>query len=153
MTAPTVPACTITELMPDSTRRIALMPMAALASSPVERSAKNRVGSLSSRSQTAGWRVASTRPSTRRMAVFCISMNAVETTVVATIASAVWTIRLFSAFGTYSPSTRPVAIGTSAPRPTATSPPSSRARRSAPVPRRQKPSNRRADRGSSGNGW
>ncbi len=86
--------------MLDSTRRIALMPMAALASSPVERWAKNFVGRRSSRSQTAGCNVASIRPSTRRIAVFCISMNAVDTTVVATSASDVWTIRLFSAFGT-----------------------------------------------------
>ena len=32
--------------------------------------------------------------------MFCISMKAVDTTVVATSASDVWTIRLFSPFGT-----------------------------------------------------
>ena len=60
-------------------RRMVLMPIAALASSPVERSAKNFVGSRSSRSHTAGCSALSMRPSMRRMVMFCSSMNAAET--------------------------------------------------------------------------
>ncbi len=91
------------------------MPIAALASSPVERSVKNFVGSRNSRSQTAGWSVASIRPSIRSRVRFCSSMKAADTTLLIMTASETWTISAVCAFGTNSPSTLPVAIGTSAP--------------------------------------
>lgn len=98
--APTVPACTAIGPMPDSTRRMALMPIAALASSPVDRSVKNLVGRRNSRSHTAGWSVLSMRPSMRRMVRFCISMKTAETMLVTMTASETCTMRLFSALGT-----------------------------------------------------
>lgn len=97
---PTVPACTATGPMPERTRRIALTPIAALASSPVERSVKNFVGSLNSRSHTAGWRVLSMRPSIRRMVRFWSSMKAADTMPVTMTASETCTMRSFSARGT-----------------------------------------------------
>ena len=79
-------------------------------------------------------------------------MKAADTTLVIMTARETWTMRLFSAFGTYTPSTWPVAIGTSAPRATVTSPPSSRLRRSPPVPRRLNRSSRSGLSGRSGSG-
>lgn len=128
------------------------MPIAALASSPVERSAKNFVGSLSSRSHTAGWSVASIRPSSRSMVRFCSSMNAAATTPLTITARHTCTISPCWAFGTYSPSTLPVAIGTSAPITTVTSPLSSRFVRSPAVPRMLKRSSPRGPRPASGSG-
>ena len=103
------------------------MPIAALASSPVERSVKNFVGSRSSRSQTAGWSVASIRPSIRSMVRFCSSMKAAATTLVTITARQTCTIRLG-----LRPSARTRRApcrsrsGTSAPSATVTSPLSSR---------------------------
>lgn len=111
------------------------MPMAALASSPVERSVKNVVGSLSSRSHTAGWSVASIRPSSRKMVMFWSSMKAAATTALTSTARHTCWISPCWARGTYSPSTLPVATGTSAPIATVTSPLRSRPVRSRPVPR------------------
>lgn len=128
------------------------MPIAALASSPVERSVKNFVGSRSSRSQTAGWSVLSIRPSIRRTVRFCRSMKAAETTLVIMMAREACTIRLLSALGTYSPSTLPVAIGTREPRPTVTSPLRARLRTSIRVPRRLKSISRHRLMGRSGSG-
>ncbi len=135
--APTVTDCATVGPTPASSLRIALMPMAALASSPVERSVKNVVGSLSSRSQTAGWSVASTRPSNRRTVRFCSSMKAAATTPLSITARHTCAISPVWAFGTNSPSTLPVATGTSAPSATVTRPASSSADRSRRVPRRQ----------------
>lgn len=79
---------------------MALTPIAALASSPVERSAKKDVGSRSSRSQIAGCKVASMRPSTRSRVRFCSSMKAAETTLLTMIAQETCTISPVSAPGT-----------------------------------------------------
>ncbi|CAM5635656.1 hypothetical protein SALBM217S_00589 [Streptomyces griseoloalbus] len=133
-TAPTVTDWVTVGPTPASIRRIALMPIAALASSPVDRSVKNRVGSLSSLSHTAGWSVASTRPSSRSSVRFCNSMNAAATTLLRITARHTCTIRSVCAFGTYSPSTRPVARGTSAPSTTVTRPLSTSPVRSPRVP-------------------
>lgn len=140
--APTVVAWTATGPTPASTRRMALMPMAALASSPVERPAKNPVGRRSRRSHTAGCRVASIRPSTRSTVRFCVSMNAAHTRPVTATASAAWTMSPVSASGTYVPSTCPVAMGTRAPRPTVTRLLRTRLRRSPKEPLRLKRSSR-----------
>ena len=128
------------------------MPIAALASSPVERSVKNFVGSLSSRSQTAGWSVASIRPSSRRMVRFSSSMKAAATTLLIITARQTWTISPVCAFGTNSPSTLPVAIGTNAPMATVTRPLISRFVRSPPVPRMLKRSRPSGLSGRSGSG-
>lgn len=126
--------------------------MAALASSPVERDVKNFVGSRNSLSHTAGWSVASIRPSSRSMVRFCISMKAADTTLAIMMARQNWTIRLSWAFGTNSPSTLPVAIGTSAPRATVTRPLIARLRMSPPVPRRLNRSSRNGLNRRSGSG-
>lgn len=112
------------------------MPIAALASSPVERWVKNRVGSRSSLSHTAGWSAASIRPSSRRMDRFSSSVNAAATTPLTITARHTCTMGPVCALGTNSPSTLPVATGTSAPIATVTRPASSRASRSPRVPRR-----------------
>ena len=131
---------------------MALMPIAALASSPVERSVKNLVGSRNSLSHTAGCNALSIRPSIRSTVRFCNSMKAAETTLVMMTARETWTIRLLSALGTYTPSTLPVAMGTRAPRPTVTSPARARLRRSSRVPRRLKRIRRHMVMGRSGSG-
>lgn len=128
------------------------MPIAALASSPVEREAKKRVGSRSSRSHTAGCSAPSIRPSIRRIVRFCNSMNAADTMLVTITATDTWTIRSDSAFGTYSPSTRPVATGTRAPIATVTRPAPSRFRTSPRVPRALNRSSRSGLSGRSGSG-
>lgn len=133
-------------------RRIELMPMAALASSPVERDAKNRVGSLNRRSHTAGWSALSILPSMRRIVRFCSSMNAADTMLVTMTARETCTIRSVWAFGTYTPSTRPVATGTKAPIATVTRPASSRLRTSARVPRALNRSSRSGLSARSGSG-
>ncbi len=138
--------------MPAIIRRMELMPIAALASSPVERSVKNFVGSLNNRSQTAGWSVDSIRPSSRRMVRFCISMKAAATTLLIITARQTCTIRSLWAFGTYSPSTLPVAIGTNAPIATVTSPLIIRFDRSPAVPRMLKRSSPSGLRPRSGSG-
>ncbi len=137
-TAPTVTDWVTVGPTPASIRRIALIPIAALASSPVDRSVKNRVGSRSSLSHTAGWSVASTRPSSRSRVRFCSSMNAAATTLLSITARHTCTMRSVRAVGTYSPSTLPVASGTSAPSATVTRPLSSSQVRSPRVPDTQK---------------
>lgn len=67
--------------------------------------------------------------------MFCSSMNAAATTPATITARHICPISPCWAFGTNSPSTLPVAIGTSAPITTVTSPLSSRFVRSPPVPR------------------
>ncbi len=150
--APTVTDCATTGPTPASSRRIALMPIAALASSPVERWVKNRVGSRSNRSHTAGCSAASIRPSRRRMDRFSSSVNAAATTPLTITARHTWTIRPVCAVGTYSPSTLPVATGTSAPIATVTRPASSSADRSPRVPRRLNRSRPNGVRPRSGSG-
>lgn len=105
LTAPTVPACTATGPTPVITRRIALIPIAALASSPVERSVKNFVGSLNSRSHTAGCRVLSIRRSIRGRVRLCSSMNVAPTTLVIIRTRHTCAIRSVCARGTNVPST------------------------------------------------
>lgn len=151
-TAPTVTDWATTGPTPARVRRIALMPMAALASSPVERDAKNFVGSLSKRSQTAGWRVASIRPSIRRIVRFCSNRNAADTTLASMIARQTRTIRSSCAFGTYSPRILPVATGTREPSTTVTRPLSSRPVMSPPVPWRLQRIRRSGVGTRSGNG-
>ncbi len=150
--APTVTDWATVGPTPASSLRIELMPIAALASSPVERSVKKLVGSLSSRSHTAGWSVASIRPSSRRMVMFCNSMKAAATTLLSITARHTCTIRSVCAFGTNSPSTLPVAMGTSAPIATVTRPLISRPARSPRMPCRQNRSNLSGLRLRSGSG-
>ncbi len=152
LTPATVTDCTAVGPIPDSTRRIALMPIAALASSPVERSAKKAVGSRSSRSQTAGCNAASIRPSRRSSVNDWSSMNAAETTPATITATHICAISPVCARGTYAPSTCPVATGTSAPSATVTRPLRTRLRRSPREPRRLKNISRRSVSGPSGSG-
>ncbi|CAM5483124.1 hypothetical protein SHIRM173S_11869 [Streptomyces hirsutus] len=151
-TAPTVTDWATVGPTPASFRRMALMPMAALASSPVERSVKNDVGSRSSLSHTAGWSAASTRPSSRSRVRFCSSMKAAATTLLRITARHTCTISPVCAFGTNSPSTFPVARGTRAPSATVTSPLSSSPVRSPRVPAMQNRISRSGPSRRSGNG-
>lgn len=92
------------------------------------------------------------RPSIRRMVRFWRSMKAAETMLVIITARDTWTMRLFSPFGTKTPSTCPVAIGTSAPIATVTRPAIARLRTSPPVPRRLKRKSRHGVNVRSGSG-
>ncbi len=79
-------------------------------------------------------------------------MNAAETTPEMMTASDTCTMSAFCAWGTYTPSTLPVAIGTSDPSATVTSPASTRFRRSPLVPNRPKRSSCLLFNGFSGSG-
>lgn len=86
------------------------------------------------------------------MVRFCISMKAAATTLLIITARQTCTIRWVCAFGTNSPSTLPVAMGTSAPIATVTRPLITRFVRSPPVPRMLKRSSPSGVSGRSGSG-
>ena len=136
----------------DSVSCTALMPSAAVPSSPVEYRPKKFTGSDSRRIQTADWSVAVARPSSRSAAMFITADSRAAMKPAAITSRAPSMISCRCARATNVPRIVPVMTGTSRPSPATSAPASSSRRRSRRFPRWPKRSSAPTPRTFSGSG-